>query len=349
MQSVVSLPEEKKLSTLQFNPDAMRPAERFELFSQRVRYYDVRKPDDESLATFDISSMHWHLGGASAGRVRYASRDMVRTSRHVRNDQLDHYRVILQQEGTCHVDADGVRRTVGPGQILLTDLARPESILAPTSGSYSVFFLPREIVDEALPQPVDLHGLVPGGVAQAILGDHLASLMRHVEHLTASEAGALSRSIVTMLAAAIAPSAATLGPARATIEATVLRQACRYIDLHLSESDLNADKLATFLRISRASVYRLFEPLGGVSAYVKERRLDRLHEILSSASQNLYLARLAEEHGFSSAAQFSRVFKARYGYNPSEAKGRPLETASPMIQPTTTVDGLFDWLRGLRG
>ena len=349
MQAAVAVPDEQRLSTLRFDPDALRPEERFEAFSERVRYYDVRRPSREVLSNFGVTASHWHLGGASAGRVRYAARDMVRSARHVRNDQLDHYRLIVQHEGTTELDSDGVRRTIGPGQIFLTDMARPESVHGASAGAYSVFFFPRDVIDEALPRPVDLHGLVPEGVPQAILGDHLGSVMRHLAHVTTREAAGLSQSLVAMVAATLAPSLVTREPARKAIEATLLRQACRYVELHLGEQDLNADRVAGFLRISRASVYRLFEPLGGVSAYVKERRLDRVHALLASSTTTPYLTRLADDHGFSSAAQFSRAFRDRFGYSPSDARGRTPIAVQAQDAPKTTETGLFDWLRGLRG
>ena len=337
------------LPIVRFRPDASTPAGRFDQYRDIVRYYDPGYPEPDALPRFDADASFWHLGGVVVCGIRYAARPVgSRSQRQIRTDQLDHYRLIVQHEGAFRFDADGRQGLVGPGQVLILDMARPERIDGET-GRNTIVYLPREVLDEALPRPVDLHGLALGGISQLLLADHLGSVMRHVAQLTPSQGVALSRSVVAMIAGAIAPSIDTLAPVRRQVEATLLRQACRYVELHLDEPDLNADRVAAFLRISRASVYRLFEPLGGVSAHVRERRLQRLHEVLATSGQHRHLGRLATDHGFSSAAQFSRVFRERFGYTPSDAQGRVLVPQAGLAPASGAGADMVDWLRGLQG
>jgi AraC-like DNA-binding protein len=78
-----------------------------------------------------------------------------------------------------------------------------------------------------------------------------------------------------LVAASLAPSSARLEQARPAVESSLLRQACRYIDMHLDEEDLRIGAIGVAINVSRATLYRLFEPYGGVAHHVKERRLVR--------------------------------------------------------------------------
>lgn len=48
---------------------------------------------------------------------------------------------------------------------------------------------------------------------------------------------------------------------------------CDWIDHNLHAADLSVDQIATRLHLSRSSLYRLFQPWGGVKSYLHECRL----------------------------------------------------------------------------
>jgi len=76
-------------------------------------------------------------------------------------------------------------------------------------------------------------------------------------------------------------------------------------------------KIQAHLHLSRASLYRLFEPHGGVGAVILRRRLDRaMKTLLTGASSRPALRRIADELGFRSQAHFSRAFRTRFGIAP---------------------------------
>ena len=71
--------------------------------------------------------------------------------------------------------------------------------------------------------------------------------------------------------------------------------------------------LAEF-NVSRTSPYRMFEPLGGVSKHILERRLVRVHHQLTEADRIRHLGRLAEARGFRDTTHFSKAFRRMFGY-----------------------------------
>lgn len=76
--------------------------------------------------------------------------------------------------------------------------------------------------------------------------------------------------------------------------------------------------MAAALHVSRATLYRRFEAEGGIVHYIRQRRLLRAHPLPAGNAQRVFPKRLADELGFNCAAQFSRSFRAQFGYSPSE-------------------------------
>ena len=113
---------------------------------------------------------------------------------------------------------------------------------------------------------------------------------------------------------------------------------------------LGAASIGAALKVSRATLYRLFEPHGGVASYLRERRLLRIHATLCAPGPRRSLAAIAEDHGFQSAAQFSRAFRAQFGYSPSEAAsaGQPLDAAPAAATEPPRAESLAAWLRPLQ-
>jgi AraC-like DNA-binding protein len=334
---------------LGFITDSLTERGAFELWHERVAgfYETLKSTTGDEIFRMETSS--WHLGQLLTIRARYSAREQARTVKKIRADQVDHYRLILQLEGALRIDADGLRVQVNPGQLLLTDMSRPERYSI-DAGSNIILFLPREMLDSALPLPLDLHGVVPQGAAASMLVDHIKSLVCHVNDVRRSEACPIAQSTLHLVAAAVAPAARTL-EMHAAIEAALLRQSCRYIESHLTDQSLSPQTIAAAFKVSRATLYRLFEPLGGVAAFVKERRLRRVYSMLASPETRHHLATLAEMHGYSDASALSRAFKQQFGYSPSEVRThRPsmaVSTASAPEVSESTV--LTDWLRSLRG
>jgi AraC-like DNA-binding protein len=71
--------------------------------------------------------------------------------------------------------------------------------------------------------------------------------------------------------------------------------------------------------ISRAHLYRLFEPENGVSGFIKEKRLDyALQTLAKSPLRNVATKQIAFQCGFESPEIFNRLFRERFGMTPRE-------------------------------
>ncbi|WP_024888775.1 helix-turn-helix domain-containing protein [Luteimonas huabeiensis] len=90
-----------------------------------------------------------------------------------------------------------------------------------------------------------------------------------------------------------------------------------HIEQHIGDPDLGATRLQRSFGVSRPTLYRMFQPVGGVSRYIRERRLLAAHQRLrrepgSSITFLLY------DLGFESERQFQRAFQACFGMSPAQ-------------------------------
>jgi AraC-like DNA-binding protein len=79
--------------------------------------------------------------------------------------------------------------------------------------------------------------------------------------------------------------------------------------------------------ITRSTLYRLFEPLGGVAAYITERRLRyAFRQMTDPLEQHLRVSQLAFDLGFSHPSAFTRAFRGFFGMSPKDVRAL---TANP--------------------
>ena len=283
--------------------------------------WDLQLSECAANESFHVDSEVWRMDRLLFGYGIFGpSQVRCRRERNVRADQLDHYRLILLRSGHFDCDTGEQQVQLAPGRFVITDMARAETNVS--AADSLVMFIPREQLDEALPRPMDLHGLSPDNPCAQLLHEHLSALLKHLPDTTLEEIPGLSRATVSLVAASIASTPENLEAARPAMENVLLRRGRRFIERSLRQDDLGAPHLCAELRVSRSTLYRVFTPVGGVSQYIKERRLARIHEALSTGPAGQSISRLAEQFGFKSAAHFSSAFREQYGYSAREVSQR---------------------------
>ncbi len=91
------------------------------------------------------------------------------------------------------------------------------------------------------------------------------------------------------------------------------------IDENLANPDLGPEVLCTSFGASRATIYRDFAKVGGVSNFIKSRRLAQAFAQLAAGSaKSGFIGDVAEQWGFGSTCHFSRSFKDTFGISPQE-------------------------------
>ena len=109
---------------------------------------------------------------------------------------------------------------------------------------------------------------------------------------------------------------ATVAPQR--VDQKFLADLTAIVEANLSRSELNVEDVARSLGISRVQLYRKVKAvLGtGVTDFIQGIRLTKARQLL--LSDELTIAEVAYQLGFSSPSYFSTSFRARYQVSPSE-------------------------------
>ena len=145
--------------------------------------------------------------------------------------------------------------------------------------------------------------------------------------------------VTELTAKIIGPVLATnLAPGGTPLESYVSIR--RFIDRHLTSPALSVDMIATSFGLSRATLYRLFEPVGGIATYIRKQKLDRAFQEITAASRsNGRVGPIAYRLGFKNFSAFSRAFRSAYGVSPAEAREKALHQLPSPLLTSDVVEG----------
>lgn len=305
--------------------------------------FDVRAADEGS---FHLSLQGYNLGALVVGPIRTARQRYVRSRALVASSRLDHYLFQLYRRGGYH-GVNGAREVrVEAGDFALLDLSKTVESSADDSSLFNVL-LPKPLLASALHHAGGLGGAVLRGdtALAGLLRDYLRSLERRLPRVTAPEIPSIVEGTMAMIAACLGPTVASLDRARPHLVAVERDRIERFILDNLASPELTSELLADRFHLSRATLYRMFAPRGGVTRYVLTLRLDRAARALADPAQRHRPVRvIAEEHGFDCPAHFSRRFRERFGVTPGEMRARG--AWAPRAGPDGPM-ALGHWIRGL--
>lgn len=302
------------------------------------------EPGDPSKHGFHATVRGHDLGKMQIASLRVDAMSYRRTPQIIRRSGIDHWQIVLRQRGTEFSSSSCKVLRSGKGSLDLRSLALP-GIGHCSAGELICVWLKRDNfsslagrLDAASHQPIQ-------GVMRDILQDFIMTLDRHRSTLTQREVPAVVDSLTALLGAFIQPTRDAMAAAAMPISASRIELARTYVDAHLASPDLGTEALCRKLGVSRRKLYYLFEHCGGVSKFIRDRRLAACHTALEHTADLRLISTIAYDHGFTDPAHFSRLFRARYGYSPKEA--RELRQSGEVMQPGVP-SSFAQWLLQVR-
>jgi AraC family transcriptional regulator, positive regulator of tynA and feaB len=263
------------------------------------------------------------LGPLALTRVVSRFEHGSRTERQAVDDPQPFCLLVSVHAGQLQVVRQGRRQVLGPGLLGLVDL---------NAGYEWHHDGPTDITTVKLPSAL-LAARVPGlaadrlaigqpplpaqsGTARLVV-DLLAALANQMPHLPAA-ANSCADLVLDLLETLVAEHAAR----PSTPRLTTLARCTAFIDRHLGESGLDAERVARAMGISVRTLHALFEPSGeSFAAYVRAIRLERSLEALRDPENaGVAVKEIGARCGLPNPAHFSQLFRARFGQTPRDLR-----------------------------
>lgn len=291
----------------------------------------------------------YNLAGVVLARCSGVPQRFHRKLSHIAADASDSIMAVLELEsGGWRGDYDGRVASGDMGAIRLIDMSRPFDMV--TERFETVHLILSRAALEPQAADLDFHGCVIGEDSPSgrLLGSHIRATWAGAAAMSATDLTLAGKAAAALVSAVILAHGAPAGDDIRPVEKMLLASAQRFVIQNLSDPDLSPETVRDHIGVSRSLLYKVFEPVGGVSAFIQARRLDQAFDaITGDQAHQQTLAEIGYRAGFRSDAHFSRAFRARFGMTPGRLRtlGEPArrEGLSAIERP----DDVFAWVRGL--
>jgi len=336
-----------------FKLDGVQAKERFDLWRESIAcVFEVEAEQEVRSGDFDAEIDANMFGSIMLARTRTLRQRWERSPRLMAQDGMDHVMIQLYEQGDMLWETKAGPRSFPKGGLVVFDLA--QKVVSQTNNFANLsLFIPRAMVEEQLLSAADQHMRVLTAEEPMVelLRDHMSSLKKLSSRMTARQAVEIAPATVGLAAACLNAAVSPDDPQQVSgVGFARLTKARRYIEAHLGDPDLSVAAICRNAGMSRTKLYELFESFGGVSNYIRDRRLSQALVTLtdkSSARRSIYDVALAAS--YSSDAAFVRAFRRRYGVTPSDVRQAGAVRAGVQHPERPGVDRRHeDWVKHLR-
>lgn len=327
--------------------------ERFAAWRESVGVFlDVRPPTSGVSPTFNARVESYLLDDLVLARSTIGAQKFDRNSLRIARDSIDHYMIQLFVAGGMEMTLGRRSFRLNTGGLIVFDLSE-------VMDSYDFdcdvlcIVVPRRRLAPLLTNPDAQQGarVDPQAGAGRLLANYLVTLFEEAPTLALAEGSLAARSLIDLTALAFNGTVMKEGDLSAIAQQAERLRVQNFIKDCLPNPGLGPDMVAGSIGMSRAQLYRLFAPIGGVAQYIREQRLRRcLADLLSVRHAHRQIADIAYSWGFSDPTYFTKAFKLRFGRTPSEAR----QAAAPHARKerreldTRIGDRLYEeWVAGL--
>ncbi len=269
------------------------------------------------------------VGGALFLRLAAEGLRLVREPTAERRGGWDHPAILIVRRGSLAVALDRGTRTLLPNDHVRLDMSRGFDLSATSPSRHRSSFGGGSSPARRRTARSD----VPARV-RPISSPTMRITSREAGGLAPREAQAAVRALVHL---------ATAGPGAAGEPSTDagrerLLSLRRFLASHSARRDLNPERLAEALGVSRAVLYRTAAPEGGVAAMLQDARLRHAAALLlSEEAAARRIGEIAEVVGYPSGAGFSRRFTDRFGLAPLAFRALHRASGERDVDPRFTL------------
>jgi AraC-like DNA-binding protein len=278
-------------------------------------------PSEGSRSGFDASCEMWKFGRLALRRIHTPAGQFARSATQVQRDGLDHWVFNVIQDGTQEVRATSGSLKTGAGVLSVFSLAGPYHARR-TNVDWLGLFVPRGFfptIDASFNHNRHLALDHPLG---RVLAAYLVSLADELPYMTEDDLPHALQATQAIVANCATSAPGVLDSEDTCFDLPRMRHIRDIIDKNLGSWNLHTGRICKLAGVSRSSLYRMFEPYGGVVRYVQRQRLRRAHDLLADPTCIRKISLIANDYCFSDSSTFSRAFRQEFGYSPRDLKRR---------------------------
>ncbi|TXN19598.1 helix-turn-helix domain-containing protein [Methylobacterium sp. WL9] len=299
--------------------------------------YEVGPTTPSAMLPFG-SNITYQIGDLVTQRSLLSNQRLQRDRRRVEAGP-DHYMVQLYRSGRFQGTVAGKPISASPGTVTLIgrrhlldgmlDRADVIGIAVPCTQLHGL--------------PLEEHGMRFDAARNRLMAARISDIYRRLPTTRPDDAPALADDFVAFLHRLLDPSQASDVLEGRALDGGLRALARTIIQENLTRPDLSPAFIAGQMHVSRATLYRLFDPAEGVMNFVQGERLKAVRDALADPMETRTLSKLAEVFAFSSVAHLSRSFRNRYGSPPQAWRGE-----RRVVQQTVrraALQQVWKWLR----
>ncbi|MGJ3242759.1 MAG: helix-turn-helix domain-containing protein [Opitutales bacterium] len=305
-----------------FETDAFPARDRFSAWQESMGVlFDIAPSadtgNDAFFARVDCYQLHRMLIAETRSRAARYDRKESR----IRRDGLDLIMIQLFTQGEVQFGTRCGSTVTPQGQLVVFDMGQ---FIENHNSIYTNLTLafPREVMEAYLPDIARWHGCtIPDNhAATRLLKNLFLATFQQATGIDARDSQQIEQAMCALTAAALNPRRypdATHGPAGELLSLEIKR----HINRNLGDSKLSIDTICRAFAVSRTQLYRQMEPIGGISEYIRKRRMQRCYQDLCDPAQRqLSIGEIAHRWGLRDASSFARQFRRQFKTTPGEVR-----------------------------
>jgi len=259
---------------------------------------------------------------------------IYRRQEDIDSDEVDHYLLATQVEGSVLVNQGDADFTQHPGDLSILEANKPYSVIHTQKSHRLILHIPQEVYRERILSHAKDRKFRPrvlpvGGLA-TIIHEMLKSLAFEAEKLSRSEQYTMAECLLELTAAVLRSEVDQEYEQQHAKQSALFRRILEFMESNYTDCELTPEKVANANGISVRYLHSLFNQAGlTVSKWIWERRLKATREdLLDPNLGHMRVSQIAFQRGFNDPAHFSRAFKSRFDISPSKLRQLTAESSA---------------------
>ena len=277
----------------------------------------VTAPDPSA---FTATLRYRVIEGITVSEIVAGPHKVLRTSSLITPGNSHHIKLALLVDGEGAVAQDGRSTVLRPGDIALHDTARPYTLDFTDAVCCLVLAFPQRLFDvpSHLIQRITARRLPGDDGIGTVISPFIQHLAANLDLLQGVNGARILRSTLDLLTALAYAEIARTERSPNQMRLDELQMFHLYIESHLDDPDLSAQKIAREHYVSVRYLQYLFQDEDTtVSSFIRSRRLERCRtDLIDPAYASMSVSHIGQHSGFQDASHFSKVFKAEFGLSP---------------------------------